>query len=360
MPSLIRIKYVTQDDKASLVRLSELPEKLRPGNEIRKVWVDKIRKFVVEQDEMKRSAPLAFVLGLDGEVEKVEGFGGEFEEAVDPAARISSKAKESTYNELLAAQVSGVGEDVAPQSYTSVITTYPASYRIPSGTISRFPNEEGLRRAHLFAFGSMMYEIYSEHGKPPFDGISDSDVQSLFGRALFPEVTSLPQWPIILSCWSTEFAKELHKILGIKQQSPEGFTQKAGTYIKKHPVLFGVQVASAAVGLAGIIALPILGAVGFGALGPAAGSAAAAWQASIGIVEAGSIFAWCQSAAMGGAAVGGIIAAGVGGGSLLVSSTAWALLMEGEGDGVEEGDLRERLLEKFQEVCLRADPISRI
>ena len=48
----------------------------------------------------------------------------------------------------------------------------------------------------------------------------------------------------------------------------------------------------------------ILGAVGFSAVGPVAGSIAAGWQASVGSVAAGSFFAFLQSAAMGGAAMG--------------------------------------------------------
>lgn len=48
----------------------------------------------------------------------------------------------------------------------------------------------------------------------------------------------------------------------------------------------------------------ILGAIGFSAAGPVAGSIAAGWQASIGSVVAGSLFAFLQSAAMGGAAIG--------------------------------------------------------
>ncbi|KAI9695930.1 MAG: hypothetical protein M1812_008491, partial [Candelaria pacifica] len=65
----------------------------------------------------------------------------------------------------------------------------------------------------------------------------------------------------------------------------------------------------------------ILGAIGFSALGPVAGSIAAGWQASMGTVAAGSFFAFLQSAAMGGAALslfvgigalGGAIAVGVG------------------------------------------------
>lgn len=58
----------------------------------------------------------------------------------------------------------------------------------------------------------------------------------------------------------------------------------------------------------------ILGAVGFGALGPTASSAAAGWQASIGLVTAKSAFSFLQSAAMGGAAMGLITGVGVAGG----------------------------------------------
>jgi hypothetical protein len=71
------------------------------------------------------------------------------------------------------------------------------------------------------------------------------------------------------------------------------------TYVKNHPVRFGLQVTGGILTLASVVALPILGAVGFGAVGPVAGSVAAGWQSGIGLVEAGSLFAWCQSAAMG-------------------------------------------------------------
>lgn len=69
------------------------------------------------------------------------------------------------------------------------------------------------------------------------------------------------------------------------------------------------------------LTVPVLGAAGFEALGPAAGTAAASWQASLRLVEAGSLFAWCQSAAMGGAAVGGIQAVGATG--LVIACTTW-------------------------------------
>ncbi len=62
----------------------------------------------------------------------------------------------------------------------------------------------------------------------------------------------------------------------------------------------------------------ILGAVGFSAIGPVASSIAAAWQASIGLVASGSVFAFLQSVAMGGAAMGFIWVIGAFGGMVVV------------------------------------------
>ncbi|TLD11525.1 hypothetical protein PspLS_11423, partial [Pyricularia sp. CBS 133598] len=87
--------------------------------------------------------------------------------------------------------------------------------------------------------------------------------------------------------------------------------------------------AAAIVGAAGItmlvapalIALPALGAVGFSASGPVAGSIAAAIQSGLGSVVAPSLFATFQSAAMGGygaAAVFGAVQ--VGGGAMAASA----------------------------------------
>jgi Interferon-induced 6-16 family len=68
--------------------------------------------------------------------------------------------------------------------------------------------------------------------------------------------------------------------------------------------LFSLAVASPA----------ILGAIGFGFFGPIAGTIAAGWQASMGSVAAGSLFAFLQSAAMGGAAMGFFVGIGAFGG----------------------------------------------
>jgi len=59
-------------------------------------------------------------------------------------------------------------------------------------------------------------------------------------------------------------------------------------------------------------------------------------------VEAGSLFAWCQSAAMGGAAVGGILATGVAGAGVVAVGAA----LSGAQDGVHgpATDLKEKFL----------------
>lgn len=90
------------------------------------------------------------------------------------------------------------------------------------------------------------------------------------------------------------------------------------TWVKAHKK----QIAFILVGiitLAVCLAMPaMLGAIGFGANGPIIGSMAAAWQASIGSVAAGSLFSFLQSAAMGGAAMGLFTGVGVLGGVVTI------------------------------------------
>ncbi|EPE27545.1 hypothetical protein GLAREA_04336 [Glarea lozoyensis ATCC 20868] len=78
-----------------------------------------------------------------------------------------------------------------------------------------------------------------------------------------------------------------------------------------------IGVGTATVAIAALAAPAALGVVGFSAIGPVGGSIAAGLQASYGAVPAGSVFALCQSVAMGGTTVAGtstaLIAAGGGG-----------------------------------------------
>lgn len=81
---------------------------------------------------------------------------------------------------------------------------------------------------------------------------------------------------------------------------------KTANYAKEHPFIVGAQVLSPALC---VIPLAAPAALGFAATGPVRGSIAAAWQASMPLVQAGSPFSWFQSVAMGGRALGGLRAA---------------------------------------------------
>jgi len=107
------------------------------------------------------------------------------------------------------------------------------------------------------------------------------------------------------------------------------------SHAQKRPVLFFFQVTGAILFVSCVAVLPALGLVGFGPLGPVAGSAAAAWQSSIGLVQAGSFFAWCQGVAMSGAALNGLFAAGLAGVGLAGGATLLASL--------DQAKIRERL-----------------
>ncbi|KAE8363036.1 hypothetical protein BDV27DRAFT_130505 [Aspergillus caelatus] len=73
---------------------------------------------------------------------------------------------------------------------------------------------------------------------------------------------------------------------------------------REHSTALAVGGAGLALATAPVTGPAVLGAVGFSSTGPVAASLAAAWQSSIGIVQAGTWFATLQSAAMGGATAG--------------------------------------------------------
>jgi len=104
----------------------------------------------------------------------------------------------------------------------------------------------------------------------------------------------------MLLCW----VQGHPKAIGAGAQWTE-ILRAAGGYVKGHPLLFTLQVVGVLAATASVVR--------FSATGPVAGSIAAAWQFSIVLVEAGSLFSWCQSAAMGGAALNGIFGFGLAG-----------------------------------------------
>ena len=154
------------------------PLVLRPRDVIdtsdmaRKAWVDGMKQFVESREEDHHIRPLNFLFFPNGSVEP------------QPSNQMSTE---------------------------SSLDIYLSAYRIPPETISDLEPKEKVRRAELFALGCMIYELYAN--KASFEGLEDDDIQARYRRGHFPEVTHLPQWPIILSCWSVEFASDLYAIL---------------------------------------------------------------------------------------------------------------------------------------------------
>lgn len=189
---------------------------------------------------------------------------------------------------------------------------YPARYRIPPSTISDLPLQEQVWRAEKFALGTLLYELFA--GRRIFEGLPDDVVQSNYRTVTFPafppdeEELRFPFNCLFYACWSAEFGH--YVALG-----------KFGRYVHSNPTRFVLQAAGGVAIVAALAIPPVLGAVGFGALGPIAGAPAAAWQAAIGAVEAGGLFAWCQGVAMGGAAANGLAAAGAAGGAVAMGAT---------------------------------------
>lgn len=157
----------------------ESPTFLKPrlvpeiSDSTRRSWVNGIKQFVGQGAEYQHVRPLDFILFLDGSVE--------YQASSDPTAT------------------------------ESLTTAYPSPYCIPQDTITDLESAEKIRRAELFALASLIYEIHA--GEAPFEDLEDGEIQAQYRRAQFPEVTHLPQWPIMLSCWSVEFASGLYASL---------------------------------------------------------------------------------------------------------------------------------------------------
>lgn len=174
---LCRLRIAT--DAETYIKVRDAPD-IASSSETRRKWVAGMQAVVAgscNEDDVK-IRPLDFVLGLDGSVHLADG------------------------KELeLALADDGCG------AYHLV---YPSRFQIPSATIKDLDAKERVRRAELFALGSLIYEIHK--GKAPFEELDDAEVQCRYAKAEFPPVAELEQWPIILTCWSVEFACELSRI----------------------------------------------------------------------------------------------------------------------------------------------------
>jgi len=207
---------------------------------------------------------------------------------------------------------------------------YPARYRIPMPTISKLSLKEQVWRAEKFALGTLLYELFTGHRI--FEGLSDEEIQNHYREAdQFPEIDNLPVHVqcLIYACWSAEFGRYIT-------------LNKFVRYVEDNPARFALQVTGAVASTVAFITVPVLGVIGFSAIGPAAGTAAAAWQSSIGLVNAGSLFALCQSAAMGGAAAAGLTSVGAGAGVIAIAASGLP--------GFPASSLRDVFKRQFRQV----------
>ena len=122
---------------------------------------------------------------------------------------------------------------------------------------------------------------------------------------------------------------------------------EAGTWIEQHPIESALLGTGAALAGSAFFIPPVLGVLGFGAFGPAAGGAAAGIQSGIGAVAAGSPFAWAQSVAMGGAAWHGVLATGITGVSVAGTGGILAAVKDMNGEKVLR-DLKKMRIEAGQ------------
>ena len=106
-------------------------------------------------------------------------------------------------------------------------------------------------------------------------------------------------------------------------------------YAQEHPVEFTLILLGVTIAVVSTCILPVLG---FSAAGPVAGSIAAGWQSSIGLVSAGSLFALLQSAAMGGAAMMGIVGFGLFG-AVVASLAAFGTIKEDKLEKIKDAGI---------------------
>ena len=183
--------------------------------------------------------------------------------------------------------------------------SYPLGYQIPAALSKGIDTPSKVLRAREFALAGLIYEAY--HARAPFATSEIQSTRRVLGATSVPsdyfpaDVQELPGSAMmaVLSLWSPAFACSIEEYAK-EDAKPLNRLKK---YAGQHPYSLGMQAASLGLCVTGMAAPAALAAYGFGALGPTAASWAAGWQAGMGgVVQAGSTFAWCQSAAMGGAA----------------------------------------------------------
>ncbi|PQE27913.1 Interferon alpha-inducible 6 27 protein [Rutstroemia sp. NJR-2017a BBW] len=164
----------------------------------------------------------------------------------------------------------GSVENIAqnPLTFSEPAKLYPVRYRLPEAISDRIIiSQDRIQRVELFALGSILYEIIAYHQlfHEIYEGVDNEEkIQSLIAKGEFPDdLWGLSITPTILGYWCPKFQEEI-------------FNLYKHNYIKNHPIRFGFQALDGFISATSLVTVPILGAIGFSAVGPVAGSAAAA------------------------------------------------------------------------------------
>lgn len=67
----------------------------------------------------------------------------------------------------------------------------------------RKPAETMTMSTDLFSLGSLFYEIMT--GKPPYDTLSDDEIQTRFESHIYPETAALILGNVICKCWAGDY-----------------------------------------------------------------------------------------------------------------------------------------------------------
>ncbi|RVD89741.1 uncharacterized protein DFL_000734 [Arthrobotrys flagrans] len=217
---------------------------------------------------------------------------------------------------------------------------YDPHFWIPDSCLLDIEDKEKAFRREFFAVGCLIYQILK--GETVWQGFLGSQAQTLFEKGVYPsDIKELSHRRVILSYWSWEYVAEVNNQLKVKK----------GLNIAKNIAIGGIVVGGT-LALTAILSPLILPVIGFSSAGVGAGSIAAGWQSAIGIIEAGSLFALCQSAGAGGAAgAAAITAVALSGTGTVVAAGAVA----GASAGLESSVLRdEDMFALFLQVVRKA------
>ncbi|MCJ1283043.1 hypothetical protein MMC26_002370 [Xylographa opegraphella] len=198
----------------------------------------------------------------------------------------SSKLFENSINRESIKQAVGNAKVAIHNALVSSNAAASAVMSSSSEMVEKYINKETLHQAAEKARSGLDYLAGTLYGHTVLATQHGSQgLQAMKGRLAAVEFDKLPE----------VFKAAKEQILIID------YSVEIKDWIQQHPYQTVFYVVNGLVFVApGLVTTPVLGLIGFGSFGPKAASAASAYQATIGNVPKGAIFALLQSAAAGG------------------------------------------------------------